>query len=334
MRLFYRNGPAPQNRQQAIRGYEYLSVEDRTVWETRAVADRARFEQEKRDYNNTIDLEEEINSDNEAMDDFECGNGVQGKRLATLKRRCEQQWARYRRDHPKFNQSYKAPEQAVGPGYLKRFMELPVEIRNQIYAYTLPSYRDGRALRQWQLTYEIDDIDDDDQLRFTDLQPLDTRILAVSREVYAGALDMLYSTNCFTVDIAMASALPLFIQDATGLSPPRPTSRIRRWHIRLTSADVRQLNITWPQLFAVRNVMKQCVHLDEVRFTWLSGPHLHYSGKVCRWIRKYDGMLKLFEDVRGVGNVVFTDTFSEAEPCLASEKVRKAVKASMESPRP
>ena len=91
--------------------------------------------------------------------------------------------------------------------------------------------------------------------------------------------------------------------------------------------------------------MKQCHRLDEVRFTWISISNgwAEFRGL----LREYDAMLKLFQDVRGVGQVIFTEVFTEDGPNkvnkwldgwsdlgLASEGVRKAVKASMESPPP
>ncbi|KAL8928812.1 MAG: hypothetical protein Q9208_001590 [Pyrenodesmia sp. 3 TL-2023] len=339
--LFYNRRASPRDWGYASRAFNDLSDEEYKYWEDQAAADRRRFEEEKIEYNAHLQLEEEILTDHEELAECECGDDANDIRAATQRRRCEQQWSRYRRDHRKFNESYKAPDQAVGPGYFHCFMELPTEIRNQIYSYILSGSRGTtRDLRQSQLNFESRDQDSD--LRFTDMQPLDSRILVANREIYNATLAMLYSTNCFIVDVTSASILPLFVEDPTGLSAPRPTSRIRRWHIRLTFTDVVDRNRIRRQLIAVRDVMKQCVRLDEVRFSWISVPHCwnEFPGLV----REYNAMLKLFQDLRGVGQVSYTMDFSDDGPCkqnnwldewatlhMASEEVREAVKASMES---
>lgn len=340
VQLYYKNGPLSHNRREAIRAFDNLSAENRKFWNDKAAADRTRFEREKRAYNDILHLEEDILTDEEAEAECECGNGLNDLRVAMHRQRSEQQWSRYRKDHHKFNESYRASEQAVGPGCFHRFMDLPSEVRDQIYTHVMNSSWGNRGLRQWQLEFESNSENPD--LRFTHMQPLDTRLFATNREVYAAALDTLYSTNCFIVEISRASDIPLFISFSTDLSPPRPTSRIKRWHIRLTFTDVLHKNTILPQLVAVRDVLKQCVVLDEIRFTWISVPG--YWGEIPQLVKEYDAMLKLFRDLRGVRNVVFTkdpeeDEFTKTNTWLdgwtdfrlASEEVRQSVKTSMES---
>ncbi|KAL8941000.1 MAG: hypothetical protein Q9211_002005 [Gyalolechia sp. 1 TL-2023] len=354
-KLVYREEPAPpasavrlyhirenQHRDwsDAVSAFDRLPVEDRTYWNEQAAVDRKRFQLEKGAYNNNLRLDEEILTDKEAGDECDCGNGFDDIRVALQRRRCEQRWSRYRRDHPRFNSTVKATDHALGPGTFYRFLALPTEIRDQIYTHLFQTASNSRGLRQWQLEYET--TGPDPELRFTHLHPLDTRIFATSHQIYAESLDALYSTGCFVVDIARSSILPLFIQNPTGTLAPRPTTKIKRWHIQLTLTNLRHKDMVLPQVVALRDVMKQCVRLDEVRFTWLTVPH--YWEEIGDLIREYDAMLSLFKDVHGVGKVIYTENFSQQGACrepywldscssvhLASEDVRNAVKASMEA---
>lgn len=341
IRLYYIRGTNHDTWSDAVNAFDHLSVDDRKYWDEQAAADRKRFEQEKRAYNDTLRLDEEIVTDEEAEEECECGNGWNDTRVALQRRRCEQQWSRYRRDHPRFNMTVKAMDHAIGPGSFHRFTDLPAEVRDQIYAFLFQSASRSNGLRQWQLEFETQG--PDPELRFTQLQPLDTRILVSNRQIYGESLDVLYSTSCFVVDIARASTLPLFIQDPTGTAAPRPTAKIRRWHIQIKFNNSKHKDMLLPQLVAVRDVMKQCLCLDEVRFTWLAVPD-YWRKEIQDLVCGYDGMLELFKDLHGVGEVLYTEKFSEDEPFreydwldashnihLASEDVRKAVKASMEA---
>ena len=313
-------------------------------YEEHAATIRKGYEQEKREYNDTLDLEDDILTDQEAMDECECGNGADDIEMETERLRCEQNWTRYRRDHAKFNQGHHASEQGADSCSFNRFKELPIEIKNQIFRYVLCGSHTRREIRQWQLYYESRKIPF--ELRFTDLQPLDTRILVASREIYNSALQELYSVNTFVVDISKASTTPLFVRDATSNLSPRPTSAIRRWHIRLSSQKITDEDLIMPQIIAVRNAMKQCACLEEIRFTWIcSLDNWTSMSDLSDLINSYDSMLKLFVDIRGAGKVIFTEEFDEELQRMskwldglgilqmASQDVREVVKASMERPR-
>ncbi|KAI4279877.1 MAG: hypothetical protein L6R35_006013 [Caloplaca aegaea] len=319
------------------RVFDVLPVEDQEHWEAKAAMDRERFEQQKRAYNATLQLEEDILTDQEAIDDCDCRNVENKIRAATQRQRCEQQWVRYRQDHRKFNERYKAPEQAVGPGQFHRFRHLPIEIQDQIYTHIFKSSQETSELRQWQLEFEAKRCES--ELRFSHTRPLDTRLLAVSREVYSAAVIKLYSTNRFVVDVSKASVLPLFIRDSTGVSPPRPTSRIKRWHVRLMYRDKTDTSVIQRQLVAVRNAMKQCTSLDEVRFTWIIIPN--YWSELPPLMKLCEAMLNVFQNIRGVKKVIFAEPTKSIEKNqlldewgsinLVSEEARHAVKHSMES---
>ena len=311
-------------------------------YQEEAAAIRKRYEQEKREYNDTLNLEDDILPDQKAIDECECGSGDNDIKVKNARLRCEQNWTRFRRDHANFNQGHHAPEQGVDSCSFNRFKELPGEIKNQIYRHVLCGSHTRREIRQWQLYYESRKIPF--ELRFTDLQPLDTRILVASREVYNSALQELYSVNTFVVDISKANATPLFVRDATSSLSPRPTSKIRRWHIRLSYRRTEDEELIMPQIIAVRDAMKQCASLEEIRFTWICSSDGWTAP--LDLIHSYDSMLKQFLDVRGVRKVSFTEEFFEedlgrinkwldgwGDLQMASQDVREIVKASMERPR-
>ncbi|KAL9603896.1 MAG: hypothetical protein Q9219_000834 [cf. Caloplaca sp. 3 TL-2023] len=341
IRLYYIRGLHKKTWTGAVDAFESLSPDDRKHWDEQAATDRKRFEREKRAYNETLRLDEDIETDDEAEGECECGNGLDDIRIDLERRRCEQQWSRYRRDHPKFNASVITVDHMASPRTFHRFLDLPREIRDQVYRCLFQSPPRSGGFRQWQLEYETDG--PGPELRFTHQQPLDTRILTANRQIYAESLDILYSNSSFVVDVARASTLPLFVQEPTGIMAPRPSAKIRRWHLQVTFFDCKHKQFILDQLAAVLDVMKRCDRLDEVRFTWFTVPH--YWSEIGRLIEEYGLMLGSFRVLHNVGKVIFTDSFSDDGPCreqkwldlnsnigLPEEDVRKSIKASMEAP--
>lgn len=339
VRLFFDQTPRNTSWSNAFTSFSALPLEDRLYWNNRYMDDRKRYEKEKREYNEALRLEEEILTDREAENECECRNGYADIRKELERRRCEQTWARYRRDHPKFKQALQAPDDDLGPGTFCRFADLPTEIRDQIYYYVFKGSNNATELRQWQLEFEA--YGTEPEHCFTHLQPLDTRILAVSHRIYSEALEVLYCSNTFVVDVSKNDVLPLFVQDATGSQAPRPTSKIKRWHIILTFTNIAQ---DFAKAFQdLRDVMELCIRLDEVRFTWISIPR--YWAELPALTTAYGKLLEPFKQLRGVGRVIFTEKHSKPEAekhiqflsewehvHLPSEDVRQAVKARMESP--
>ncbi|KAL8951145.1 MAG: hypothetical protein Q9222_002860 [Ikaeria aurantiellina] len=322
--------------------FEELTDQDYDYWHERSSIDQRRYQREKWEYNDTILLDEELHTDEEAEAEMECGNGVATLRAELERKRSEQRWIRYRQDHCKFNESVATSDEVAGPGEFHRFGDLPAEIRRLVFKFVFCKPTSTKELRLWRLEYEYSDIDS--KLRFTHLSPLDTRILAANRHIYEEALDVLYSSSCFVIDINDRSTLPPFISHATGHSAPRPTSRIRRWHIRITFTNAKRKSLIFYQLGRLREEMSKCPRLDEVRFTWVSVPY--HKAVMPDMIRAYDTMLAMFKRLRGVSEVVYTTSLSEREidranefldgwsdVSLASEEVRRAVKTSMESSR-
>ncbi|KAL8696055.1 MAG: hypothetical protein Q9224_002995, partial [Gallowayella concinna] len=301
-RLFYKQGPSPDSWQDACTFFMNLPIEDRKHWERRASADRSRYECEKKEYNEQLNLDDEILTDKEEEDGMECGNGVAEIRQALQRRRCEQEWSRYRQDHPRFNRPlYTSSHKTSAPDTFHPFLSLPTEIRDQIYTHYFSPSRSSsnNEIRQWHLLYES--ATHEPELRFTHLHPLDTRLLATTRQIYTEALEILYSSKTFIVDIARASVPPLFIADAHDdeNAPPRPTAKIRKWHIRLTFTDLTHKNSILPQLKLVHDALASCARIDEVRFTWITVPD--YWTELPHLREEYDKMLESFGDLRGVG---------------------------------
>ncbi|KAL8661434.1 MAG: hypothetical protein Q9202_005616 [Teloschistes flavicans] len=321
--------------------FYHLSAEDRQHWEDRAALDHQRYENEKMEYNTALQLDDEILTDAEAEKDCECGNGLMDLRSELQRRRCEQTWARYRRDHTSFNHSIQPPAGSLGQEKFFHLFDLPQEIRDRIYRHYFGSPGTCRELRQWQLEYEGYGVEP--EINFTDLKPLDTRILAVNHQVYAEALDILYSCRMhhFLVDISKASVLPLFIRLATGTEVPRPTSRIKQWHLCITFTNLSQVTRMKSQIQQLREVMGQCSKIERVKFTWTTVPN-HWN-EIPSLEEAYGEMLEIFKTLRGVGRVEFADHLDSKRHGhhlrgwdnirLADWRVNNAVRDAMTSPR-
>ncbi|KAL9046606.1 MAG: hypothetical protein Q9214_000602 [Letrouitia sp. 1 TL-2023] len=324
----------------SVEVFRTLSERERTRWNSKAYDEMKRYEQEKEEFNQSLDLDEDIFRDPEFPDaPRQIGNEYIERDEGVQRLRCEQLWSRYRRDHERFNNTIRSPSSTTGPGCFHRFGELPVEIRDRIYEFALQSSRPKMGLRQWRLIYESNDYNPFPLLIYTKLQPLDTRILAANRQVYLEALNILYASNSFVIDVTKETALPNFIARATGLEAPHPTSRIRRWHIKLVFTSVGDRPIISSQLDEIRKVMSHCLILEEVRFSWITVPH--YWSELPQLVQEYDAMLESFCTIHGVGQVVFTEKFSGNEtndlPCngfdnleLGSDEKRASVKARMQ----
>lgn len=89
LQLFFEDREQPRDWHDSLQMFDDLPVESRNLWQEKAAMDRKRFEQEKRDYNNTIQLDEDIHIDNEAIADCECGNGVEDILNSTRRKRCD-----------------------------------------------------------------------------------------------------------------------------------------------------------------------------------------------------------------------------------------------------
>ena len=305
--------------------------------ENELTADLIRYNKEKLEYNQALDLDEEIETDFEEQGDFRIGE-KRGEAIAPIndcldERRCEQAWQRYRTNHPAWNRA-NAPKDGLGPGSFHRFLELPFELRALVYEYALPN---ARQIRQWQLFYETGASDG-----LVDMRPLDTRFLAVNRQLHHEALRAMYLSNTFVVDIDGSNDVPLFIEKTTGTLAPRPTAYIKRWHLIIIFTDPRKEPSITHQLRKVHDIMRQCYSLDSVRFTCVAT--FPFADGSPLPLPHIESMLRMFEDVRPVKEVVFTNNIQgqvgrfnrrfrtddkRFEICRASKNVRRTIEASM-----
>ncbi|KAL8637704.1 MAG: hypothetical protein Q9228_005054 [Teloschistes exilis] len=289
---------------EAVELFYALSAEDRQQWEGKAELDHQRFEKEKTEYNRDLQLQDEILDHCKADPDSSWGIALVGEWKELRRRQCEQIWARYRRDHPKFNQSIEVLGESVGPGSFSHLLDLPQEIRDRIYQhyFDYPS-RSRRGFRQWQLEYEAYNVEP--EMAFGHSTPLDTRILAVNHQVHSEALDVLYShrMHCFVVDISKASVLPIFIRHPTGTQPPRPTLKIKRWLVNITLTNLNQVTRMKSQLQQLCDVMEQCSKIEQITFRRRTAPE--YWAETRELKEAYGEMLEIFKSLRGVGSVDF-----------------------------
>ena len=109
----------------------------------KAAAVRESSEQEQMVYDESLNLEDDILTDQEDPDG--CGSGTTVVGVERERLRCEQNWARYRRDHPKFTQKHQASEVVNSRNSFHRFHDLPPEIKAQICRYVLRGRGDGNC---------------------------------------------------------------------------------------------------------------------------------------------------------------------------------------------
>ena len=254
--------------------------------ENEYLAASAQYDKEKIEYNQSLDLDEEIETDFEEEGDFPMDH-KRGLAIAKVndcleERRCEQAWQRYRTDHHTFAQS---PRDGTSPRTFHRFLDLPLELRNLVYTFALPQAH--HEVRQWQFIYEIGAIDG-----FAGLRPLDTRLLAVNRQLCFEGLRTLYSSNTFVVDIdGCPDSMPLFIRKSLGSLDSSPTIYIRRWHLIIVFTHPAQKCRVLSQLQKVHDVMRQFKVLESVRFSWITISKTHDGYQQLQ--REYESMLSI-----------------------------------------
>ena len=163
-----------------------------------------------------------------------------------------QKWYRYRSDHPMACGGRKTPV----PEAPFRIMDLPFECRREIFLLVL-----GHSCPILQ--FPSDGSADEPQ------GPVDVRLFAVSKQVFAEAVKIFYEVNTFSISTSPCwyyKAIPLFVRQSTGTEAPRPTDSIKRVHVEFDfdGADAR---------------------MDEVLFLWriICG----YLG-TCKSLRKIE----------------------------------------------
>ena len=224
------------------------------------------------------------------------GNPMEEVEFST-RRSSLQCWNRYRFDHLRACGGALTPV----PETPFRIMDLPFEVRREIFVYVL--YRPKPVC----------------QLRpdgSADLQggPIDVRVFAVSRMVFAEAVKVFYEENTFTLkpnDRRYGDHTPLFVSHSTGDQAPRPTNSIKRMHVDLEVeverppflAQIDGNQESWEQL---SGFLRSCKSLRKVEIAvWCNKVyHDALGGDIDQ---KIDGLFDVFRNIRSADEAMFSD---------------------------
>lgn len=186
-------------------------------------------------------------------------------------------------------------------------MDLPFELRREIFSLVL------------SCTYPVLQFQSDGSAAAPH-GPVDVRLFAVSRQVFAEAVKIFYEVNTFsicTVPSSYRKAMPLFVRQGTESEAPRPIHSIKKIHVSFrlvtgVAADTDEFRFLWT-IFS--EFLKTCKNLREVKVSvlWIQN----------RWI---DGAINLradqlaltlaltLVDVGSTTGAEFSDT-TTYEPC-------------------
>ncbi|KAI9759454.1 MAG: hypothetical protein M1835_000364 [Candelina submexicana] len=326
----------------------WTDLEDsrRAPYEAKAEADHNRYHEELANYDVSLDLDDSyppsqsdcLHLSSAAIDDEGSAYGSDEQPHChehVAEAKSKQRWCRYRVDHPAWNRLVKPARAIVLDGPF-RFLDLPVEIRTCIYKLLLTAPKTVSANmgdHSW---------------------PFDTRLLAVSRQVYKEALSAFCSSNYFHVETGINNNYNFresFMKSSTGTEPPYPTALIRHWDIRIFCNPHWDTDTTLPQMEAqlktLAGTLKSCRKLDEIKIlSFRQAPFDHATAGSSNYLgprdretdRLFDPLWDILGSVNGVGRAVFTNPEEEfcglglnAHTDLGSPEKRMEVKALMES---
>lgn len=171
-----------------------------------------------------------------------------------------QSWKMYRSDHPWACGGPKTPV----PETPFRIMDLPIELRREIYSLVLSR---SRPVLQFPPEGSADGVQG----------PVDVRLFAVSRQVFAEAVEVFYEVNTFgisTMPYIYYYDIPLFVQQSTGNEAPRPTDSIKRVHVS----------------FKIETYYYHALHIEEFLFLWK---------RFCDFLRTCRSLQKIQVTVKG-----------------------------------
>ena len=146
-----------------------------------------------------------------------------GSRRVAIQRFALQRWQRYRSDH----KAACGGNKIIVPEKPFRIMDLPFELRREGFSLVL---RQSYPVLHFPSDGSADALPG----------PVDVRLFAVSRQVFAEAVKVFYEENTFSISTAPSSyfkAMPLFMRQSTGSEAPRPTNSIKRVHIMFDPID-------------------------------------------------------------------------------------------------
>ena len=181
--------------------------------------------------------------------DYEPEYLIKSRRIAL------QRWQRYRSDYP----AACGVNKTIVPENPFRIMHLPFELRREIFSLVL---RQSYPVLQFPSDGSADAFHG----------PVDVRLFAVSRQVFAEAVKVFYEENTFGISTAPSSylkAMPLFIRQSTGNEAPRPTNSMRSVHIMFrfndgASTDTDEFRFLWKKFC---EFLKTCTNLRTVELS-------------------------------------------------------------------
>ena len=212
-----------------------------------------------------------------------------------------QNWNRYRFDHPRACGGAVTPV----PGTPFPFMKLPVELRREIYVHVL--HRRLRAVCQLRPDGSADVVGG----------PIDVRIFAVSRTVFAEAVRVFYETNTFALtprDRRYRTHIPLFVSQSTRDQVPRPTDSIKSMQVDLgmeyaESPPYVQVDGGQEHWEQVCDFLKDCKNLRKIEIAVWCKDYI-YDSAGPGVDQKIDKLFEMFREIRSADEAVYSETTS------------------------
>lgn len=214
-----------------------------------------------------------------------------------------QRWKRYRSDYPGVDGCPKTnvPESPF------RIMDLPFELRREVFSLVLTQ---PYPVLQFPSDGSADALHG----------PVDVRLFAVSRQVFAEAVKTFYEVNTLSISTLPSDylkAMPLFVRESTGSEAPRPTNSIRRVHasfcfVTCASTDTDMFRFLWKRFC---EFLKTCRTLRtvEILARWLP---TSVFGEAINL--QMDKLVEIFMNSRGIGGATFSDV-TTYEPFVYQE---------------
>lgn len=208
-------------------------------------------------------------------------------RLITLQR-----WKRYRSDYPGVDGCQKT--NVLEKPF--RIMDLPFELRREIFSLVLTQ---PYPVLQFPSDGSADALHG----------PVDVRLFAVSRQVFAEAVKTFYEVNTLSISTLPSDylkAMPLFVRQSTGSEAPRPTNSIRRVRVRFcfvtdASTHTDTFRFLWKRFC---EFLKTCRTLRtvEILAQWLASSVIDEAINL-----QMDKLVEIFMNSRGIGGANFSD---------------------------
>ena len=207
-----------------------------------------------------------------------------------------QSWKMYRSDHPWACGGPKTPV----PETPFRIMDLPIELRREIFSHVLSR---SRPVLQFPPEGSADGVQG----------PVDVRLFAVSRQVFAEAIEVFYEVNTFgisTMPYIYYYDIPLFVRQSTGNEAPKPTDSIRRVHVSFKTETyyyhalhIEGFLFLWKRFC---DFLRTCRSLQKIQVT-VKGGLERYMATDLAICPLYNKLVKILITIRSTDEAVFSD---------------------------